>query len=357
MVYIVRIYTKINMKKNWVILLLLTSIGFISCSSEDKEHSNYNFLISLNTDNGTAVASGKTLRFGISVIDTLNLSLETPYQIILNWNNVSATQMKGNNSEITSGKEFYFDYTKSETLWLDFSADQVASYTINVTISNGNVTKKAMVMINVAEVLYQVELLCNESEGIVSGAGNYIKDKIVVIEAQPKTGYSFVGWYEGGTLISTVAKYTFKATTHTKLTASFSPNSGTIIGTTEEKRIITLVNQERAKVGLPPLKAHNSLMESAKIRAKEVKESQLMNHKRPDGSSYSTAIMIPVKGSGENITLGNLPENAMAAWMESTGHRNNILNKNYTHIGVGSHKFIPIIGGYAWIQIFAKIDE
>lgn len=133
-------------------------------------------------------------------------------------------------------------------------------------------------------------------------------------------------------------------------------NNEAIGGTAEEKKIITLVNQERAKVGLPALKAHNSLMESAKVRAKEVKDTQQVTHIRPDGTSYSTAIKIPVKGSGENIAMGNLPENAMAAWMESTGHKNNILNKNYTHIGVGSQKFVPIIGGYVWVQIFARIE-
>lgn len=133
-------------------------------------------------------------------------------------------------------------------------------------------------------------------------------------------------------------------------------NNETINGTAEEIRIITLVNQERAKVGAPALKVHNALMESAKIRAKEVKESQLMNHYRPDGSWFNTSIKIPVLGSGENLTMGVLPENAMAAWMESTGHRNNLLNKNWTHIGVGSHKFIPIIGGNVWAQHFARID-
>lgn len=123
-----------------------------------------------------------------------------------------------------------------------------------------------------------------------------------------------------------------------------------------ELKIIEYVNKERAKVGVPTLKIHKSLMKSADIRAKEVKETQQMTHIRPDGTSYSTAIKIPVKGSGENITMGNLPENAMGAWMESPAHKANILNKNYTHIGVGSQKFIPIIGGYVWVQIFARID-
>lgn len=123
-----------------------------------------------------------------------------------------------------------------------------------------------------------------------------------------------------------------------------------------ERKIIEYVNQERAKVGAPALKMHTSLMESADVRAKEVRESQIMNHYRPDGSYFNTAIKIPVRASGENITMGVLPENAMAGWMESPGHKANILNKNWTHIGVGSHKFIPILGGNVWVQHFAIID-
>jgi len=125
---------------------------------------------------------------------------------------------------------------------------------------------------------------------------------------------------------------------------------------TMELKVIEYVNQERAKVGAPALKMHTSLMKSADVRAKEVKETQQMTHYRPDGSYFNTAITIPVKASGENVTMGPLPENAMGAWMESAGHKANILNKNWTHIGVGSHKFVPILGGNVWVQHFAIID-
>ena len=106
------------------------------------------------------------------------------------------------------------------------------------------------------------------------------------------------------------------------------------------RQVVNLVNQERAKAGLSPVTADTSIQAAAQVRAKEIEKS--FSHTRPDGSSFSTALTqqgVTYRGSGENIAWGQkTPEQVMNGWMNSDGHRANILNKNFTKIGVGYHQ-------------------
>lgn len=103
------------------------------------------------------------------------------------------------------------------------------------------------------------------------------------------------------------------------------------------ERVVELVNIERAKVNLPALIMSEDLNKAAYIRAKETLQS--FSHTRPNGSSFSTVLKengISYRGAGENIAWGQrTPEAVVNAWMNSEGHRANILNKNFTFIGVG----------------------
>ena len=118
------------------------------------------------------------------------------------------------------------------------------------------------------------------------------------------------------------------------------------------QQVVTLVNQERAKAGLSPVKADVSVQAAAQVRAKEIETS--FSHTRPDGSSFSTALTqqgVTYRGSGENIAWGQkTPEQVMNGWMNSDGHRANILNKNYTTIGVGLYQNAS--GTNYWTQLF-----
>lgn len=111
--------------------------------------------------------------------------------------------------------------------------------------------------------------------------------------------------------------------------------------------VIRLVNEERKKAGLSELKKDDDLQRAADIRAKELIE--LFSHDRPDGSDYWTVLKevgITGKASGENIAaFSATPESVMNAWMNSSGHRQNILWSNYRYIGVG------YANGY-WVQLF-----
>lgn len=118
------------------------------------------------------------------------------------------------------------------------------------------------------------------------------------------------------------------------------------------RQVVNLVNQERAKAGLSPVTADTSIQAAAQVRAKEIEKS--FSHTRPDGSSFSTALTqqgVTYRGSGENIAWGQkTPEQVMNGWMNSDGHRANILNKNFTKIGVGYHQNAS--GTNYWTQIF-----
>lgn len=117
------------------------------------------------------------------------------------------------------------------------------------------------------------------------------------------------------------------------------------------EQVVALVNEERAAAGLNPLTINESAMSAALVRAKEIKQS--FSHTRPNGSSFSSALKeqgVSFRGSGENIAYGQRsPEEVMNAWMNSSGHRANILNAKFTSIGVGCYEQN---GTLYWTQLF-----
>ena len=129
-----------------------------------------------------------------------------------------------------------------------------------------------------------------------------------------------------------------------------SNNSGSTSASAFENKVIELVNAERAKHGVAPLSADNALMGSADIRAKEL--VSLFSHSRPDGSDYTTVLPSGLNAWGENVAMGQTsPEKVMESWMNSSGHRANILSGDFTLIGVG---FYESNGQYYWVQNFGR---
>lgn len=118
------------------------------------------------------------------------------------------------------------------------------------------------------------------------------------------------------------------------------------------KRVVELVNAERAKAGLSPLSVHTAAAGAAQTRAREIET--VFSHTRPDGSAFSsilTSAGINFRGAGENIAYGQkTPEQVMESWMNSSGHRANILNSGFTSIGVGHYK--NSAGISYWTQLF-----
>lgn len=154
----------------------------------------------------------------------------------------------------------------------------------------------------------------------------------------------------------------------TDLPGNSTPDNNSGNGSTEEstpeetpdsehafiREVVRLVNAERAKEGLSPLTINTNVQAAAMVRAKECE--QLFSHTRPNGSSFSTALKeqnVSYRSAGENIAWGQRsPEEVMNAWMNSSGHRANIMNPNFTTIGVGYYENTK--GTDYWCQIFTR---
>lgn len=112
--------------------------------------------------------------------------------------------------------------------------------------------------------------------------------------------------------------------------------------------VLYYCNIEREKEGLSPLALDDKLCSAAAVRASEMKES--FSHTRPDGRSCYTAMQeagCSYRTAGENIAYGYGSAKAVVDdWMNSPGHRANILNADFTHLGVGK-------SGTYWVQMFA----
>lgn len=118
------------------------------------------------------------------------------------------------------------------------------------------------------------------------------------------------------------------------------------------EKVVELVNQERAKRNLAPLTIDLSVQAAAQVRAKECEQS--FSHTRPNGSGFATALKeqkVSYRTAGENIAWGQRsPEEVVNAWMNSDGHRANILNAGFTSIGVGYYQNAK--GVNYWSQLF-----
>lgn len=128
----------------------------------------------------------------------------------------------------------------------------------------------------------------------------------------------------------------------------------------EELEVFRLINEERAANGLDPVQYATPIQGFADIRADELIIS--FSHTRPDGRSCFTVFddhdSLGFFAGGENVAIGHSsPEEVMEGWMNSEGHRANILNPNFNYVIVGSVKLPEgnpyyYRSGCAWVQLF-----
>ncbi|MCM1328798.1 MAG: CAP domain-containing protein [Ruminococcus sp.] len=144
-------------------------------------------------------------------------------------------------------------------------------------------------------------------------------------------------------------------TTQKPSTTVQKPSTGTTTDKTDvsdyEKEVVTLVNGIRKEYGLGELTLNTELSAVARAKSQDMKDNGYFSHTSPTygspfdmmktfGISYGTA--------GENIAMGyRTPEAVVDAWMNSEGHRANILNSSYKEIGVGY-----VSSGNYWTQMF-----
>ncbi len=121
--------------------------------------------------------------------------------------------------------------------------------------------------------------------------------------------------------------------------------------TAYEAEVVRLVNEIRAENGLKPLTQDWQLSRVARYKSQDMKDLGYFSHTSPTyGSPFEMmkSFGISYRSAGENIAKGySSPQAVVNAWMNSPGHRANILNPSYTHIGVGY-----VVSGNHWTQMF-----
>lgn len=142
------------------------------------------------------------------------------------------------------------------------------------------------------------------------------------------------------------AKTTATKATTAKVASTTTDNSKM------EKEVVTLVNQERAKVGLAALKDNSQLSNVARTKSGDMVTNNYFDHTSPTyGSPFDMMKQfgITYTAAGENIAMGQpTASSVMTGWMNSPGHKANILSKDFTDIGVGIAK--DKSGAIYWTQ-------
>ena len=130
--------------------------------------------------------------------------------------------------------------------------------------------------------------------------------------------------------------------------------TGFVVSGSMTSQVVTLVNKERASNGLQSLASDSQLAKLAQMKAEDMAKNGYFSHISPTyGSAFDMmkTYGVSYKTAGENIAKGQkTAQSVMNGWMNSSGHRANILKSDYTKIGVGYAKASD--GTTCWVQIF-----
>ncbi|MCD8214904.1 MAG: CAP domain-containing protein [Clostridiales bacterium] len=156
---------------------------------------------------------------------------------------------------------------------------------------------------------------------------------------------------------TTTVKQTQTTTEAQTETTTAAQSSGSASNSTSSSKaaqeILQLVNEERAAAGLSSLTLDSSLTNAAQLKAQDMADNNYFSHTSPTyGTPFQmlTSLGISYKAAGENIAMGQKSAEAvMTAWMNSEGHKANILSSSYGKLGVG---YVNQNGTTYWVQIF-----
>lgn len=120
------------------------------------------------------------------------------------------------------------------------------------------------------------------------------------------------------------------------------------------QEVLRLVNEIRAEVGVAPLTLDTTLCQAASMRALEMDYANKLSHTRPDGSDCFTALDfygVSYSAAGENIAMGySSPTKVVEGWKNSPTHYENMINSNFTKLGVGYSN----MNAHYWAQLFTR---
>ncbi|MGM8215944.1 CAP domain-containing protein [Bacillaceae bacterium W0354] len=201
--------------------------------------------------------------------------------------------------------------------------------------------------------------ISDEQNQIHSIVGN-VKGHLAEIDYEELKEDVINGWKNLYFIVNRVMK-------NDEVTTTFAPVSSRVDGIEEtevvanndfeahkfELKVLELVNVERDKHGLAPLEYSKEVSIVARDKSWDMANNGYFNHESPTyGSPFEMmdAYGVDYWAAGENIAKGHRsPEQVMEGWMNSEGHRANILQENFTHLGVG---FVKKGGTYYWTQMF-----
>ncbi len=129
------------------------------------------------------------------------------------------------------------------------------------------------------------------------------------------------------------------------------------VDTRQESQLLNLINQERSKNGLPTLSSDPEVTRVARIKAQDMIDNDYFSHYSPTyGSPFDMLKQFGVdyQYAGENLAQNTSVDRAHTALMNSSGHRKNILNPNFTHVGLGIKQADR---GYIYVEIFIGVPR
>ena len=122
--------------------------------------------------------------------------------------------------------------------------------------------------------------------------------------------------------------------------------------TSDELEVFNLINAQRTKNGLSALKIDSEVQNVARIKAQDMVNNNYFSHNSPTyGSPFDMlkSFKVSYKTAGENIAGNSSNQAAVTAWMNSLGHRANILNGNFNYTGIG------VVNGSKYGKIYVQM--
>ena len=207
---------------------------------------------------------------------------------------------------------------------------------------------KSFAMQSYYKVDFQTGLVTASNLYVRSGPGTQFK----IVTSVPKNQYIrvFAGigdWYvvqvEGDYIGAVSKKYIkpiYPGTSNQKTSTNTNNNTSTTSTkmTNDEKEVFDLINKQRTQNGLSSLKENSELQRVARIKAQDMVNNNYFSHTSPTyGSPFDMmkSFKISYNTAGENIAGNSSNSSAVTAWMNSPGHRANILNSSFNQTGIG----------------------
>ncbi len=156
-----------------------------------------------------------------------------------------------------------------------------------------------------------------------------------------------------GAVSKTYVKAVYSNTNSSNSSSGSSSSSNTTSLSSDEKKVFDLINNQRTNNGLSALKLDSEALNVARIKAKDMVDNNYFSHNSPTyGSPFQmlNSFKVTYKTAGENIAGNSSNSGAVNAWMNSSGHKANILNSAFNYTGIGVVKSSKY--GKIYVQIF-----